>query len=192
MRWVVFLRAANVGKHNRFKPSELTKSLAKFGVVNIGAVGTFVVREDVSEATFRAALARQLPFKCEVMICPAKEIASLISQFANPHGLARPRRSAPAGSVVDVENEADQDLEAYVTVMAKRPARLPKLPIYAPSQRKWEVKVVRIVGTAVLSLRRRLKDGRFYPNQVIEKQFGVATTTRNWNTIEKVAKILDL
>ena len=171
MRWVVFLRAANVGKHNRFKPSELTKGLAKFGVVNIGAVGTFVVREDVSEATFRAALARQLPFKCEVMICPAKEIVDL-------------------ARVDPFEGEAVEDIEAYVTVMAKRPASLPKLPIYAPSEEKWEVKVVRIVGTAVLSLRRKLKDGRFYPNQIIEKKYGVATTTRNWNTIQKVAKIL--
>jgi uncharacterized protein (DUF1697 family) len=171
MRWVVFLRAANVGKHNRFKPSELTEGLAKFGVVNIGAVGTFVVREDVTEATFRAALARKLPFKCEVMICPAKEILDLAR--INPF-----------------EGEAVENLEAYVTVMVKRPATLPKLPIYAPSEGKWEVKVVRIIGTAVLSLRRKLKDGRLYPNQIIEKKYGVATTTRNWNTIEKVAKIL--
>lgn len=173
MRWVVFLRAANVGKHNRFKPSELTKDLAKFGVVNIGAVGTFVVREDVSEATFRAALACELPFKCEVMICPAKEIVDLarVNPFAG---------------------ESVTDIEAYVTVMAKRPASSPKLPIYAPSEEKWEVKVVRIVGTAVLSLRRRLKDGRLYPNQIIEKKYGVATTTRNWNTIQKVAKILEV
>lgn len=173
MRWVVFLRAANVGKHNRFKPSELTKDLAKFGVVNIGAVGTFVVREDVCEATFRAALARQLPFKCEVMICPAKEIVDL-------------------ARVDPFEGEAVEDIEAYVTVMAKRPASLPKLPIYAPNEEKWEVKVVRIVGTTVLSLRRKLKDGRFYPNQIIEKKYGVATTTRNWNTIQKVAKILEV
>lgn len=172
MRWVVFLRAANVGKHNRFKPSELTKSLAKFGVVNIGAVGTFVVREDGSEAAFRAALARKLPFKCEVMICLAKNIVDLARE--NPF-----------------EGEAVEDTEAYVTVMAKRPASLPKLPIYAPSEENWEVKIVRVVGTVVLSLRRKLKDGRLYPNQVIEKKYGVATTTRNWNTIEKVAKILD-
>ena len=171
MRWVVFLRAANVGKHNRFQPSVLVKELAKFGVINIGAVGTFVVREEVSETALRAALLRKLPFKCEVMICPAKEMLDLAGE--NPF-----------------ENETGQDVEAYVTVMAKRPASLPKLPIYAPGEEKWEVKVVRIVGTAVLSLRRRVKVGRFYPNQIVEKKYGVATTTRNWTTIQKVAKIL--
>jgi uncharacterized protein (DUF1697 family) len=171
MRWVVFLRAANVGKHNRFQPAIFVKELAKFGVINVGAVGTFVVREDVSEATLRAALVRELPFKCEVMICAAKEILDLAKE--NPFA-----------------GERGDNLEAYVTLMAKRPTAVPKLPIYAPATEKWEVQILRIVGTAVLSLRRRLKDGRLYPNQIIEKQFGVATTTRNWNTIEKVAKIL--
>jgi uncharacterized protein (DUF1697 family) len=171
MRWVVFLRAANVGKHNRFQPAMLAKDLADFGVVNIGAVGTFVVRQDISETALRAALARELPFKCEVMICPAKEIADLA-------------RGDP------FIGERGHNIEAYVTVMAKQPARVPKLPIYAPTGENWEVKILRVVGTAVLSLRRRLKDGRLYPNQIIEKQFGAATTTRNWNTVEKVAKIL--
>jgi uncharacterized protein (DUF1697 family) len=171
MRWVVFLRAANVGKHNRFQPAIFAKELAKFGVINVGAVGTFVVREDVSEATLRAALVRELPFKCEVMICPAKEILDLAKE--NPFA-----------------GERGDNLEAYVTLMAKQPTAVPKLPIYAPAKEKWEVQILRIVRTAVLSLRRRVKDGRLYPNQIIEKQFGVATTTRNWNTIEKVAKIL--
>jgi len=112
MRWVVFLRAANVGKHNRFQPSVLAKQLPKFGVINVGAVGTFVIREDVDEKTLRAAIVRKLPFKCDVMICRVKEIVDLVRN--NP----------------------------------------------------------------------------LYPNQVIEKISGVTTTTRSWNTIEKVAKIL--
>jgi uncharacterized protein (DUF1697 family) len=171
MRWVVFLRGANVGRHNRFQPTILVKELAQLGLTNVGAVGTFVVREDVSEANLRSALLRKLPFKCEVMVCPAKEIVDLARG-----NLFRDKTGA--------------DIEAYVTVMAKPPPSFPKLPIYAPSEEKWEVKVVRIVGTAVLSLRRRVKNGRFYPNEIVEKKFGVATTTRNWNTIEKVANIL--
>jgi uncharacterized protein (DUF1697 family) len=30
-----------------------------------------------------------------------------------------------------------------------------------------------------------VKAGRFYPNQIGARQFGVAATTGNWNTIEK-------
>src|SRR5437762_5079392 len=80
MASVVFLRAVNVGKANRCQPASIAKQLSKFGVVNIGAVGTFVVREDVSESTLRAAIAKKLPFKCEIMICPARDIIKLTSK----------------------------------------------------------------------------------------------------------------
>src|SRR5881397_3558661 len=77
---VVFLRAVNVGKANRCQPAQIAKQLAKYGVVNIGAVGTFVVRQDVSESTLRAAIGKKLPFKCEIMICPARDILKLASK----------------------------------------------------------------------------------------------------------------
>src|SRR5215470_11346382 len=77
---VVFLRAVNVGTANRCQPASIAKQLAKFGIINIGAVGTFVVREDVSESTLRNAIAKKLPFKCEIMICPARDILELASR----------------------------------------------------------------------------------------------------------------
>jgi hypothetical protein len=43
----------------------------------------------------------------------------------------------------------------------------------------------------VLSLRRKMKNGRLYPNQIVEKEFGVAATTRSWNTIVRIATILE-
>ncbi len=171
MASVVFLRAINVGKANRCQPALIAKQLSKFGVINIGAVGTFVVHENVSEATFRAALARELPFKCDIMICPAKEILDLAKE--NPFA-----------------SERSDDIDAHVSIMRERPATIPKLPIYAPSKDKWEIKISDVIGTTVLSLRRRVKNARLYPNAIVEKQFGVAATTRSWNTLEKVIKIL--
>jgi uncharacterized protein (DUF1697 family) len=176
MRWVVFLRAANVGKHNRFQPSVLAKQLPKFGVINVGAVGTFVIREDVDEKTLLSAIVRKLPFKCDVMICRAKEIVDLVRD--NP-----------------LKNErTDNDQRVFLTVMSKPPVSSARqalaLPFYAPAKENWEVKVVQIDGLFALSLWRRLRESPLYPNQVIEKNFGVAATTRSWNTIEKVAKIL--
>jgi uncharacterized protein (DUF1697 family) len=172
MRWVVFLRAVNVGKANRCQPAQIAKELAKFGVVNIGAVGTFVVREDVSESALRAAIAKKLSFKCEIMICPAKQIVDLAKQ--NPFN-----------------GDRGKDIHAHVSIMAKRPAKVPALPMYFPSNEKWEIKIARAIGAAVLSLRRKVPKGHLYPNQIVEKLFGVAATTRSWNTIEKLAKILE-
>ena len=128
MRWVVFLRAVNVGGANRCQPALIAKELAKFGVVNIGAVGTFVVREDVTESVLRAAIAKKLPFKCEIMICPAKEIVDLAKE--NP-----------------LKGETGKDIDAHVTILARRPTKLPKLPIYAPSKDKWEIRISRVVET---------------------------------------------
>jgi uncharacterized protein (DUF1697 family) len=65
---VVFLRGVNVGGHRTFRPSILAKGLSDYGVVNVGAAGTFVVRKPGSKAKFRAALLRKLPFEAEVVI----------------------------------------------------------------------------------------------------------------------------
>jgi uncharacterized protein (DUF1697 family) len=83
MASVVFLRAVNVGGTNRYQPALIAKELAKFGFVNIGAVGTFVVREDVSESALRAALVRKLRFKCEIMICPARDVIRLVRRWTD-------------------------------------------------------------------------------------------------------------
>ena len=171
MRLVVFLRAVNVSKANRCQPALIAKELARFDIVNIGAVGTFVVRENVSESALRAAVAKKLPFKSEIIICPAKELLNLAKE--NP-----------------LAGDRNDDIDAHVSIMREPLAKIPKLPIYAPSKNKWEIKILEVVGTAVLSLRRRVKNGRLYPNAIVEKQFGVAATTRSWNTIEKVATVL--
>src|SRR5438105_14069960 len=110
---VVFLRAVNVGGTNRCQPALIAKQLAKFGIVNIGAVGTFVVRGNVSESMLRAALARKLPFKCEIMICPARDIIKLASK--DPFLHEPPVRLGPSGP----------DITRFVSVLAKRPDRLP-------------------------------------------------------------------
>src|SRR2546421_7503816 len=108
MAWVVFLRAVNVGGANRCQPARIAKQLAKFGVVNIGAVGTFVVREDVSESTLRASIARKLAFKCEIMICGAKEIVDLVR-----HGTDSPWRAKED----PLRGERTDDIDAHVTIM---------------------------------------------------------------------------
>ena len=171
MASVVFLRAVNVGKANRCQPALIAKQLSKFGVVNIGAVGTFVVREDVSESALRAAIAKKLPFKSEIMICPASDIIKLASKD--------PFSRQPSGP----------DITRFVNVLAKRLPSPPALPLSLPSDNDWLLKVIEIKGRFVLGLYRRQMKAISYLGK-IEKQLGVPVTTRNWTTIEKVAKIL--
>jgi len=174
---VVFLRAVNVGGTNRCQPALIAKGLAKFGVVNIGAVGTFVVREDVSESVLRAAIAKKLPFKCEIMICPARDIIKLASK--DPFSHEPPARLGPSGP----------NITRFVNVLAKKLRALPPLPLSLPSDDDWLLKIIAIENRFVLGMYRREMKAISYLGK-IEKLLGVAATTRNWNTIEKVAKIL--
>jgi uncharacterized protein (DUF1697 family) len=171
MRWVVFLRAVNVGGTNRCRPAVIAKQLSNFGVVNIGAVGTFVVRKDVSEFALRAAIAKKLPFKCEIMICPARDIIKLASK--------NPFSRQPSGP----------NIVWFGSVLAKRLRALPPLPLSLPSDDDWLVKIIAIQDRFVLGLYRRQMKAISYLGK-IEKRLGVPATTRNWNTIEKVVKIL--
>jgi uncharacterized protein (DUF1697 family) len=172
MKRVVFLRAVNVGKANRCRPASIAKQLTKFGVVNIGAVGTFVVRENISESALRAAIAKKLPFKSESMICPARDIIKLASKD--------PFARQPSGP----------DITRFVNVLAKRVRRPPPLPLSLPSDDDWLIKVIAIKGRFVLGLYRRQMKAISYLGK-IEKLLDVPATTRNWNTIKKVAEILD-
>jgi uncharacterized protein (DUF1697 family) len=171
MASVVFLRAVNVGGTNRCQPALIAKKLAKFGVVNIGAVGTFVVREDVSESALRAAIAKKLLFKCEIMICPARNVIKLASKD--------PFSGQPSGS----------NITRFVSVLAKRLRAPPPLPLSLPSDDDWLLKIIAIQDKFALGLCHRQMKAISYLGK-IEKQFGVPVTTRNWNTIEKVVKIL--
>jgi len=170
MASVVFFRAVNVGGHQTFKPGQLANQLAEFGVVNIGAAGTFVVRKNVSQAKLRGEILRRLPFQPELMICPAREVLALARGKWFP---VRPK---------------DEDLGRFVSVLQKVPRAKTPLPIEVPAGPKWEVRVVAIVGRFAVSLRRL---GETYSNAVVEKHFGQPATTRNWNTLETICRVLE-
>ena len=172
MRWVVFLRAVNVGRTNLCRPALLAKQLSRFGVINIGAVGTFVVRENVNESTLHNAIAKTLPFKCEIMICAARDVIELAS--TDPFA----------------EYASEPDITRFVNVLAKRLAHPPALPLCLPSEDDWLLKVIAIQNKFVVGLYRRQTKAISYLGK-IEKLLGVPATNRSWNTIQKVAKILE-
>jgi uncharacterized protein (DUF1697 family) len=172
MSCVVFLRGVNVGKHHRFQPSILAKELHGLEVVNVGAAGTFVVRTKIPAARLRAQILERLSFTPEIMIYPAHDIVQLVP---------------PA---LSAEESTAGNVRIFVTATAKAPAVPANLPLFAPEKALWEVKIVRISGSLVLSLSRPVRKQSLYPNDVIERNLGVAGTTRSWNTIEKILKIL--
>lgn len=172
MALAVFLRGVNVGGHKTFRPSELAKQLRRFDVVNVGAAGTFVVREAVSQTALRAEIARRLPFNADVMICNGRDVLRLAE--------SNPFERQPSGPAI----------VRFVSVLAAR--RQPSMDVpfdLPPGADDWGVRVLACQGPFVLGLyRREMKAignlGR------LDKIFGVPVTTRNWNTLLAVAAVL--
>ncbi len=107
------------------------------------------------------------------MICPVKEITDLARKD--------PFAGHPSGP----------DITHFVSVAAK-PLRPPvpfPLPLSLPSDDDWLLQIVAIEGRFVLGLYRRQMKAISYLGKV-EKLIGVPVTTRNWNTFEKVLKLL--
>jgi uncharacterized protein (DUF1697 family) len=172
MAWVVFLRGVNVGTANRCRPAQIAIQLKKFDIVNIGAVGTFVVRQNVDESKLRAAIAKKLPFKVEIMIVPAKAIVDLTNK-----------------NLFEGYPESGAEITRFVSVLQKRPRKLPSIPLSLPSVDDWVFKIIATPNCFVIGIYRRQMKAISYLGK-IEKLFGVPATTRSWSTIEKVAKVL--
>src|SRR5262249_45428874 len=172
MALVVFHRYVNVGEHKSFQTSSLDKALSKYDVVNVGAAGTFVVRKPISQAELRAELLRRLPFQTDIMICAGRDLISVASED--------PFAGEPSGP----------DIVHFVSVLAKRPRALPSLPISFPPDGEWLLKIISVKERFVFGVYRRQMKAISYLNQVDKRLGGVSATTRNWNTINAIVKIL--
>ena len=171
MALVVFLRGVNVGGHRTFRPSLLARELSGYGTVNVGAAGTFIVRKPGSRAKFLAELVRKLPFEAEVVLCDGRDIVRLDTD--NPFGNAPPR----------------SDTVRFMSVLC-RPAELePSFPIALPATGKWLVRLIASRGRFIFGMYRRDMKTIGYLGQ-IDRVFGVPVTTRNWNTIATVTRLL--
>src|SRR5439155_21341669 len=82
------------------------------------------------------------------------------------------------------------DVKSCLSVLAAAQKAMPKLPVEKPPGEGWAVRVFEVRGPFALSLRRRTTKNLIYPNEVIERSFGVKATTREWSTVLAIEKIL--
>lgn len=173
MAHVVFLRAANVGGNNVFRPAKLASALAHLGVVNVGAAGTFVVRGKATPAAIRREILAHLPFQPGISVLPASEVLALV-------------RSGPFRGVA-----FSKDLRGWVAALGGRPKARPAMPLLVPAGAGWRVRLDRVEGPFALGLCHRRPGGFTYPSLVVEDALGVPATTRWWETFERVAALVD-
>jgi uncharacterized protein (DUF1697 family) len=171
MALVVLLRGVNVGGHRTFRPAVLAAELQHLDAVNIGAAGTFVIRQPVSRTVLRAELVRRLPFETEIMICEGREIVRLVS---GPHFAGQPVRP---------------DITRFVSVMARRPKVAPALPLQIPETGPWQVQVIAREDRLIVGQYRRQMKAIGHLG-TLDRLFGVPLTTRNWNTMTTIARVV--
>jgi uncharacterized protein (DUF1697 family) len=171
MALIVFLRGVNVGGHRTFRPSILAKELSAYDVANVGAAGTFVVRKPGSRAKFRTELRRKLPFETEVVLCDGRDLIRL--EVENPFAT----------------EPSPPDVVRFVSILSKAGGLRSPLPITLPPEGEWLVRLIGSKNRFVFGMYRRHMKTIGYLGQ-IDKLFGVSATTRNWNTILAIVRIL--
>jgi uncharacterized protein (DUF1697 family) len=172
MALVVFLRGINVGGHRSFRPSLLARQLKHLDAVNVGAAGTLVIRRPVTRERLRAAIARRLPFEARIAICDGRDILRLAARDFFHGQAARP------------------DIIRFVSVLSARPRSTPATPMNLPPTGEWLVRILAREKQFIVGLyRRRMKVIGYLGS--LDRVFGVPATTRNWNTIASIAKVLN-
>jgi uncharacterized protein (DUF1697 family) len=172
MALIVFLRGVNVGGHRTFRPSTLARDLASYDVVNIGAAGTFVVRNPQSRTRFLADLRRRLPFDTEIALCRASDLSELKS-----NGPFKAESSDPA-------------VVRFVSILCKPNRCNEPLPLTIPAGEQWFVRIIGATNRLVFGEYRRHMKAIRYLGQM-DRLLGAPVTTRSWSTILSVLRVIE-
>jgi uncharacterized protein (DUF1697 family) len=171
MSVVAFLRGVNVGGHRKFRPSLLAKELCDYDVVSVGAAGTFVIRKPGTRAKLHSELLQKLPFETHVALCDSRDVIRLETE--DPFG-AEPLR---------------RDIVRFVSILTKGARGPASIPIALPQEGEWFVRLIGARGRFVFGEYRRHMKTIGYLGQ-LDKLCGGPVTTRNWNTILAVVRVL--
>ncbi|HZS46187.1 MAG TPA: DUF1697 domain-containing protein [Blastocatellia bacterium] len=171
--YIAFLRGINVGGHKIVKMEDLN---AVFLSCGLKKVKTFIQSGNVIfEASstnsstltkkIEKSLQKSLGYDVPVLLRTISELAELV-------------KSDPFKKI-----KVAADAGKYVTFLAEEPKSKPSLPFFSP---KKDVEVFYMRGLDIFCLAYKIDGKSGFPNAIVEKQFGVSATTRNWNTISKI------
>lgn len=172
MALIVLLRGINVGGYRTFRPTLLAQELGAFDVVNIGATGTFVVRNPGSRAHLRAALRSRLPATAQFVLCEGRDLLELAAKLR-------------------FDEPPDAGLVRFVSFLAKASRERPSLPFTIPQGREWFVRVTTLTNRLAVGEYRRHMKTIGYLGQ-LDTLFGTLVTTRSWNTVVAIVRTLEV
>jgi uncharacterized protein (DUF1697 family) len=170
--YVAFLRGINVGGNKLIKMDALAAAFIGAGFRN---VKTYIASGNVifsTKATDVKALVKKI--EQQLLSTFGHEIAVLLFPFAELQAIVadNPFKRIKRGDVM------------LFCVLLRAPSPRLKPPLESKTEK---FKVVAMHDRAVFIRARRKKTGWFgFPNNWVEKEFGVTASTRNWSTLEKI------
>jgi uncharacterized protein (DUF1697 family) len=175
---VAFLRAINVAGHATIKMTDLTRAFVSAGCEDVRTViqsGNVLFECDGAATVLLNKVHRNLTklagTEVQMMVRTRQDLEAIIK--ASPFQ----------------EYETRRELKCYVAFLASNPVKQPPLPVVSEKE---ALEILKVAGREVFLLSRLKKNSRMYgfPNGVVESEFGVPATTRNWSTIRKIATLL--
>ena len=175
--YVAFLRGINVGGNALIKMTELKKAFEALGfskVTPVLASGNVIFESDNDldlKQRIEAMLAKRFKIQATAIIRSAPDISALLK--SNP--FQNPKLSAPT--------------KVQVTFLTEEKNQKAKYPIRIPAQ---DFEIMQVSSRELVSAVNLAGIART-PELMsfLEKNFGKNITTRTWNTIEKIAKLLE-
>ncbi len=173
VKYIAFLRSINVGGKNIIRMEELRKIFASLGFSDVKTYiqsGNIIFKgsekkvNDIKEK-IESGLERHFGHHVDAMVRKFDELQNMV-------------KKSPFNKLI-----VDQDTKFYVCFFREETDRLPELPLIKPKEGLNLIKSGKKEAW-VISYRTGKMFG--FPNNFIEKEFGVVSTARNWNTIVKM------
>jgi uncharacterized protein (DUF1697 family) len=175
-RYIALLRGINVGGQRLIKMDELARIFDGSGFKNVRTFqqsgNVFFDSASANQTALtkkiEKALREALGYEVTVVLRTIAELQTLVKR--NPF-----RRF-----------QSSQDVMLCVVFLTEDPQNKVPIPLVSTSD---NLEVFAVRDRAVFVVLRRKKTGWFgFPNNFVEKQFGVSGTTRQWSSINKIVK----
>jgi len=174
IKYVALLRGINVGGNKLIKMTELSRIFTSLGLKN---VKTYIQSGNVlfdSSKTDSIALTKQIEkglrqavgFEVPVVLRTVRELEGIVK--LNPFAKIR----------------ANADAKLYVSFLVEQHKSQLSIPLLSP---KKDCEIIHLTTREVFAVsfpQPNGRNGEFMT--LIEKEFGKAVTTRNWNTVVKI------
>ena len=174
--YISMLCGINVGGHKRIKMDQLRRSFEALGFEQVKTYiqsgnAVFEARAgdlDGFQGKIEKRLRDHLGVDVKVMLRTSREIENLVN--------------------LDPFEKAGRDpnVKKYVAFLYGKPGSRPELPLISAKE---GIEVFLVKDLEAFSLSREVKGRYGFPNNFIEKELSVPATTRNWNTVCKVAAL---